>query len=147
MIYERAQAEASKSERQHGGQKHPFHYVRGYRQTEMNEWSARQRERARHRLRGPTGRRGRSKVKRASSAAKGPVVHSVEGIEFREQSAPPQNHTERVKQIRRLKQDSCQDPHENGPRSEVNRPVLPPTNPSTPCPKPLQHRQGTFNSL
>ena len=55
VIYERAQAEASKSERQHGGQKDPFHYVRDCGKTEMKEQCARQRERARHRLSGPRG--------------------------------------------------------------------------------------------
>jgi hypothetical protein len=80
----------------------------------MKEQCTRQRERARHRLSGPTGYRGGGKVKGADSVAKGPIVHSVEGIEFREQSAPPRNSTEGGKQRCGLKQDSCQDPQEDG---------------------------------
>jgi hypothetical protein len=63
----------------------------------MNEQPASQRERARYRLRHPTWRRGGSKVKGAGSAAKRRIVHSVEGIEFRKQSAPPQNSAEGLK--------------------------------------------------
>jgi hypothetical protein len=66
-------------------------------------------------------------VKCASSLAERPVIHSVEGVEFREHSAPPQNRTENVKQRRRLKPDSRQNPQKDGPRLEVKRRILPRT--------------------
>jgi len=91
VVHERTHAEATESEGKHGGQKKSFHYVRSCGKTKMNEQSARQRERGRHRLRRPTWRRGGSEVKGAGSAAKGSIVNRVEGIEFRKQGTPPQN--------------------------------------------------------
>jgi hypothetical protein len=121
VIYERAQAEASKGERKHGHKKDALHHVRSCEKPEMKEQCAPERERARHRLSSPTGCWGRRNVKGPGSAAKDPVINGVEGIEFREQSAPPQDSREGVKQRWRLKPDSCQEPQKHGARLELQR--------------------------
>src|SRR5207247_2650738 len=88
-------------------------------------------------LSGPTGSWGRGKVKGTGSVAKAPIAHSVEGIEFREQRAPPQNSAEGGKQRCGLQQDSCQDPQKDDPRLEVKRLVLPGTTRRSQFVKPL----------
>jgi hypothetical protein len=123
-MYERAQAEASKREREHRDQKNPFDYVRGCEKTGMNEQSACQRERSRHGLSCPAGPRGRSKAKGGGSLAEDPIVHGVEGIQFWEQSAPPQNRTEGIKHSRGLQEDSGHEPREDDPWLEVQGGVL-----------------------
>src|SRR5262245_18136275 len=86
----------------------------------MNKQSAGQRKRARHGLCSATGQGSRSKVKSLHAVApEGQIVKSVEGIELREQSTPPQDVAEHIEHRRRLKQNSRHNPYEHGSRLEV----------------------------